>query len=600
MVPGRPTGDNRRTRASAEDDDSLTWRVDTCIRGRRVYGQVKRDSVLQGVIMVLRRAVGWLTVAVLGVACSSSSLLPASDAAPTDGLTVDGEAPIDSARPPLDGGLEAAIPDAQDDRDTADTAPDARDAADAADTAPDAPNDAGSTAIPIHAPTLIAFQDQDMAASRLGGQITIDRAIDESNIRSYKLYWGSDATTKLAATPPLASLPSTGSNVFFSLDKAVPPPGATHLLAFSANSVGEMATGVSVEAMDHFSTYRVLSTTQEANRPSLALDVINGKALVVGERASDSMISIFRTDLPAGTTTSTPLSTLPAGIRPSAVVDAINGRLLVAFRDNTRSTPGLFRCNLDATGCVFLNISAGAPNHTGYDPSLVIDEANGKLLVVTTAFGVNKNMLFRCDLDGTNCAAIDISAGQPNGSGSAASAVIDPINDKLLVVAKNGTSLVRCDLDGMSCVKTDISAGIIFSSSARPSAVVDPLNGKLLVLSQHTGSKLSLVRCNLDGGGCTYADLSVAKSNAGSFPAAVIDFVHNKLLVAAQRGSDPGVFRCDLEGTNCIYLDLKPPDVTQSGLRPSVAIDAANGHMLIATCSNQTVCRPALFSFELW
>jgi hypothetical protein len=71
----------------------------------------------------------------------------------------------------------------------------------------------------------------------------------------------------------------------------------------------------------------------------------------------------------------------------------------------------------------------------------VIDAINAKLLVVTTNdANSGKPALFRCNLDGTGCTYTDISAGQGTGSGFGPSAVIDTINDKLLVLTANGTN----------------------------------------------------------------------------------------------------------------------------------------------------------------
>ena len=98
--------------------------------------------------------------------------------------------------------------------------------------------------------------------------------------------------------------------------------------------------------------------------------------------------------------------------------------------------PALFRCNLDGTGCTYTDISAGQGPDTGFAPSIVIDEANAKLLVVTeNRASSSRPALFRCNLDGTGCSYADISAGQGTGSGLSPSAVIDKSTGDLLVVA---------------------------------------------------------------------------------------------------------------------------------------------------------------------
>lgn len=48
----------------------------------------------------------------------------------------------------------------------------------------------------------------------------------------------------------------------------------------------------------------------------------------------------------------------------------------------TDDKPVLFRCNLDGTECTHDDISAGQPEYCALGPSAVIDSANRRLLVV--------------------------------------------------------------------------------------------------------------------------------------------------------------------------------------------------------------------------
>src|SRR5688572_23485036 len=67
---------------------------------------------------------------------------------------------------------------------------------------------------------------------------------------------------------------------------------------------------------------------------------------------------------------------------------------------------------------------------------------SGKLLVVAMKGSEPPRYtgLFRCDLDGTACAYVDITAGQGANSALNPSAVIDAVNRRLLVVATNGAN----------------------------------------------------------------------------------------------------------------------------------------------------------------
>ncbi|TGK89503.1 chitobiase [Leptospira bourretii] len=199
-------------------------------------------------------------------------------------------------------------------------------------------------------------------------------------------------------------------------------------------------------------------------------------------------------DLSAGQATN-------SGLSPSAVVDTRNGKLLAVTQNGAiNNISSLFRCNLDGSNCSHTDISAGQGTNSGLSPSAAVDTINGKLLVITQN-GTNngKPSLFRCNLDGSNCSYTDISTGQGTNSGNTPSTAIDTINAKLLVITQNGAnngkpSLFRCNLDGSNCSHTDISAGQGTNSGVNPSAVIDPLNGKLLIATQNSNKLALFVR----------------------------------------------------------------------------------------------------------
>lgn len=106
--------------------------------------------------------------------------------------------------------------------------------------------------VPIHTATSLTLTDTDNDLGELGGTVTIVKSADESDVTDYVLYWGSNATTKQNATP-IATVSVTGSNVTYNLpaNTAIPTgPAATHLLVFTKNVDGEMATGVSFAIVD--------------------------------------------------------------------------------------------------------------------------------------------------------------------------------------------------------------------------------------------------------------------------------------------------------------------------------------------------------------
>ena len=147
----------------------------------------------------------------------------------------------------------------------------------------------------------------------------------------------------------------------------------------------------------------------------------------------------------------------------------------------------LFRCALDGTACVHHDVSQGQPEGSGGRPSLVIDRKGKKLLIVATDES-KKARLTRCDLDGTKCAHHDVSAGGKSDSGLFPSAVIDEAHEKLLVATTDESNeekvrVTRCELDGTSCTAVDMSAGQGTGSGYEPRAAI--ALGKLLVVTQN-------------------------------------------------------------------------------------------------------------------
>jgi hypothetical protein len=200
----------------------------------------------------------------------------------------------------------------------------------------------------------------------------------------------------------------------------------------------------------------------------------------------------------------------------------------------------------------YADVSAGQGIGTGYTPSALVDPVNGKLLVVTNDGRPNGGRngipaLFRCNLDGTSCAYTDISAGQGPGSGYDPVALIDLPSRKLLVVTAGGnhdvSSLFRCNLDGTSCTYTDISVGQGPNSGRSPSALIDGVNRKLLVVTANSVNAPALFRCNLDGTACTHTDISAGQGpRSGYEPSASIDRVSGKLLVVTGKATSAATF----------------------------------------------------------
>ena len=106
--------------------------------------------------------------------------------------------------------------------------------------------------VPVHAPVSMSFTDIDPDGWKLEGTINLTKAANETDITHYVFYWGSNTTTKQSSIP-IATLAKNGSMITLSIsaNTLIPTsPSATHILAFSRNADGEMASGRSVAIVD--------------------------------------------------------------------------------------------------------------------------------------------------------------------------------------------------------------------------------------------------------------------------------------------------------------------------------------------------------------
>ncbi|MCW7502815.1 chitobiase/beta-hexosaminidase C-terminal domain-containing protein [Leptospira paudalimensis] len=333
--------------------------------------------------------------------------------------------------------------------------------------------------------------------------------------------------------------------------------------------------------------------------------------VVANNAVGTSDISLFEsfaytTSIPAGTSAVGnyfDISTgqnLGSGFELSTVFDSFNEKLLsVATNNSNNGKLSLFQCNHNGTGCTHTDISAGQGMNSALYPSAVIDPIHRKLLVATLNIeNGNKFSLFRCNLNGTSCTHTDISSGMNMNFANSPNAVLDLINQKLLVVTINNNGagnliLIRCNLDGTGCIVTDISAGITSMSGIYRGVALDKFNQKLLVVSRNAGNnnKPSLVRCNLDGTECSHTDISAGQGNgSGNTPSMALDTINGKILVVtanAANNSKLSLFRCNLDGTMCSHSDISTGQ--SAGNTRSIIFDSANQKFLVVTDYNGKV-----------
>jgi hypothetical protein len=141
----------------------------------------------------------------------------------------------------------------------------------------------------------------------------------------------------------------------------------------------------------------------------------------------------------AGTTRTFANTTAGTGLAPSIAVDTKSQRIVIGSQDATRGNRLLLtRCRYDGTACGSVELGGASPAQSGLTPSVAVDEDNEKILVVSQdASNVGKPLLTRCNLDGSACRTIDLSAGQGNQSGELPSVTLDPVNGYLVAVTRN-------------------------------------------------------------------------------------------------------------------------------------------------------------------
>lgn len=100
-------------------------------------------------------------------------------------------------------------------------------------------------------PQALEFTDLDPDEDQLQGDFIIKKAADERKITTYKVYWGANATTRLAGQSVITSFPADGTDHTLTLaaDTAV-PSGATHLLVYTEGEEGEVITPKAIDFAD--------------------------------------------------------------------------------------------------------------------------------------------------------------------------------------------------------------------------------------------------------------------------------------------------------------------------------------------------------------
>ena len=486
---------------------------------------------------------------------------------------------------------------------------------------------------PTHPPTSLAFTDQNPVKDNAAGTVTIGKAVDESDVTSYKLYWGlsTDGGSPIKLTQ-VADVPKTGSAVTYNLSAAV-PQGAAYLMAVSSNAQGEMTSGPFVTPIDNYPVHTDLSGDAGVNMgtmPSAAIDSTNHKLIVATTDLSGEVV-LFRCNLDGTACAMSNLGALTdagsagTGMNPSVVIDTAYNHILVALRSGTNHLVA-YRCDLNGQNCTMTDITTqtGGPTLGSTTVSAAMDSTNNSLDVAVMTGSYGRTGLYRCDLQSFNvCTLTDLTTlglsddGAGNNTGYVPSAAF--ANAKLYVsVVNEASSAFKPGLfvasSTTSCTYSDVSAGQGNNSGGSgpwdgPSVVVDTTNGKVVVASHDQSTagngKLTMFRCDLTGASCTHTDISAGQpTDCGWYPHAAIDVAGAKLYVATwdvANSGKPGLFQCALDGTNCSYVDMSAGQGANSGDWISLVLDSTNKRVLVVTENDATGnSNLSLFSIGMW
>lgn len=174
----------------------------------------------------------------------------------------------------------------------------------------------------------------------------------------------------------------------------------------------------------------------------------------------------------------------------------------------------------------------------------------------------------------------------------------DAQNDRVLVAGfderagATRPALLRCQRDGSGCTYADISAGRTGTFTGH-GAALDVAGKKLLFVSDLGAGAPFLHRCELDGTGCT-ATSTGASFTAGACRIPVLVDTANRRVLTVTWTTTTLLTRCGLDGLGCTTQAMGP----NTNICPDAAIDAASSKLLVFQRSNADQ-RPAVQRCEL-
>jgi hypothetical protein len=329
---------------------------------------------------------------------------------------------------------------------------------------------------------------------------------------------------------------------------------------------------------------------------------------------------VLRCSIDAGSCDEAPGLTGPGELISSAF-DATR-RVLFSVRNDLR------RCDLNSAVCS--TISTGGKVDAGVAQ---VDISTGTLHLVGLRAATTRTVL-RCDESACLPVAVPLSLGFGQdvvlGSGPQQGRWLIIVN---IVDSTNTTRawVADCNLQGTDCAMTDASAGNARGNSVavtdRPIGLaIDGAGRRIFVASTNpsTNNRPALFVCDLEGANCRYEGIQTSTaegtvSDVGHSPHLLFDSSRDGLLLVTSdqspgRHGRPGVFLCGSDGKNCAYLYAVPngagkgeasswtvADVSLQGQGTGALTVLATGQgstaALYSRCSNTAVgCRTRLFN----
>ena len=298
---------------------------------------------------------------------------------------------------------------------------------------------------------------------------------------------------------------------------------------------------------------------------------------------------------------------------PSLALDADAGMVYVATWNQAQNgKPWLFVCTTGGTDCKDHDISNGQGTNSGgglnNGPSLVLDAGAGMVYVATKNGAQDgKPWLFVCTTGGTDCKDYNISNGQGQSSGNNPSSALDADAGMVYVATQNGARdnkpwLFVCTTGGNDCKDYDISNGQGQYSGSNPSLALDADAGMVYVATTNGAQdqKPWLFVCTTGGNDCKDYDISNGQGQySGNNPSLALDADAGMMYVATKNVAQnfkPWLFVCTTRGTDCMDYDISNGQGTNSGLYPSLALDADAGMVYVATTNFAQNFKPWLFA----